>query len=98
MHAPSCSRYVLSSHALQRMEQRGVSMEEVLCVLGDPSDIEAADGSGLIHFQAQAAGRVIRVTVNALSNVIVTVVTPGSTRAKSPYGWFTLGADLEAKR
>ena len=90
--------YRLLPHALDRMLQRKVSMAEVLFVLDNPTNIEQAYIPGRIHYESQVAGRLVRVTVDAFDNTIVTVVTPGSTAAKSPYGWFSLGAGLEARR
>lgn len=88
----------LSSHAQGRMVERGVTAEEVLMVLADPTEFEQAEEFGLIHYRATLSGRLIRVTVNALANVVVTIVAPALEHAKSPFGWFSLGASLQARQ
>jgi hypothetical protein len=80
------------------MAEREVTVEEVLWVLSDPTEFEQADALGLIHHYAWIAGRQIRVTVDALSGTIVTVVAPPLKSALSPYGWFSFGASLEARQ
>lgn len=90
--------YRLSSHALDRMIERGVTAEEVLLALTDAADFEQADGFGLIHYQAKIGGRPVRVTVNALTSIVVTIVAPALKHANSPYGWFSLGASLQVRR
>jgi hypothetical protein len=89
-------RIVLSGHAAARMEQRGVTFEEVLAVILKPARVDQADGYGRIQYTSYLSGRLVCVTVDALSDVVITVVAPELRDAKSPYGWFSLGSAIRA--
>lgn len=87
----------LSLHAIERMQQRDVTFEEALFVLLHPSEIEQADGFGLMRYAATIAGRPISLTVNALSGVVITVVASVRRPATSAFGWFAVGSLTEGR-
>jgi hypothetical protein len=89
--------YRLSGHAIERMHQRDITVEEALFVLLHPTEIEQADGFGLMRYAATIAGRPISLTVNALTGVIVTVVAPIRKPGTSAFGWFAVGSLTEAR-
>ena len=84
--------YRLTRHAIDRMVERGVSMAELLSVTDDPTEVESANSPAFVRFSRYSAGRVICVTIDALTDVIVTVVAPRLSDSKSDFGWFTIGS------
>ncbi len=87
--------YRLTSHALQRMAEREVTVEEVRSVIYAPATVDQADAPHLIHYRAHLRGRDLRVTINALTDDVLTVVAEPPRGSGSSFGWFTLGASLE---
>jgi hypothetical protein len=79
------------------MAEREVTAEEVMSVLHAPATVAQGDASQLVHSWARIRGRYLRVTINAVTDVVVTVVTEPLKASGSLFGWFTLGASLEVR-
>lgn len=80
------------------MIDRGVTEGEVRRVLSAPTGVDQADQPPLVHYRAAHRGRDLQVTVNALTDTVVTVVTAPLAASGSRFGWFTLGAAQDARR
>jgi hypothetical protein len=77
------SGYRLSKHARMRMDERHISAEDVRDVIEDPMTMCEVDCAGIAHYRGRALSRPIRVTVNELGSVIVTVAAPMATNVAS---------------
>ncbi len=79
------------------MLERSVSFEEIMLVIAKPRCLGQAAGFGTVFYEAEVRGRSVRVTMNALNNLVVTVVAEPFGTASSSYGWFSIGCSFEAK-
>ena len=84
--------YSLTTHAGQRMNERQISAADIREVLGRPTWIEHGDRPELLNLRSTIRGRALRVTVNAITDSIVTVAEDRRHSCSSTFGWFTLGA------
>ena len=84
-----------SAHAYERMIERQISAADVHEVLQRPESLEHGDRPELINLRSTVRGRALRVTVNALTDCIVTIAEDKHHSCSSAFGWFTLGAAID---
>jgi hypothetical protein len=84
--------YVVSDHAKSRMTERCVAAEEVEAVLRSRTTRCEVDCAGIAQYRGSVRGRPIRVTVNELANVIVTVAAPAALHHADH--WLSVDASL----
>lgn len=87
--------YHVSEHAQQRMIQRCVPPQDVRAVLQSSTVICEVDSAGISQYRGVIGSRPIRVTINEITNVIVTVAAPARSSLNSDYDWFSIGTALE---
>jgi Domain of unknown function (DUF4258) len=86
--------YLLSRHALDRMSERDVSLEDLRSVLRNREVMPQIDASGISHYRAMVRSRPIRVTFNAVSNIVITVTAAPQASHHVNFEWFSIGASV----
>ena len=80
------------------MRERHIMAWEISEVLDNPTMLNQRDCQGVIHLRAFVTGRALRVTINALTDCVLTVAEDVRHSCPSTYGWFSLGAAFQVQK